>query len=139
MTSIGHTLSQTSTRELQRLGLVASLTMATGLAFVLLACFEPSVLLLLYERIASTASVADMLPASRFGAALFGALTVGWGFTLHRLSAGVHLSRAAVTGALVWFVIDSSASLWLGFGWNVVLNVGFLALFVLLLPWRATR
>ena len=49
------------------------------------------------------------------------------------------MSRAAVIGAVVWFIVDSAASIALGFQWNALSNVGFLSMFLVLLPWRRPR
>jgi hypothetical protein len=35
--------------------------------------------------------------------------------------------------------VDSGASIALGFRWNALSNVAFLAMFLVLLPWRSPR
>jgi hypothetical protein len=109
------------------------------MALVLLAVAAPDTLGALYQLYSTLPTDATLNDASRFGAGLFGALTVGWGVTLHQLGRGIAVSRAAVIGAVVWFIVDGAASIALGFHWNALSNVGFLAMFLALLPWRRPR
>jgi hypothetical protein len=108
-----------------------------GLGFVALAVAAPDLLATLYALIAHGDTVVDMTAGTRLGAALFGALTVGWGLTLERLGRGEGVVRAAVIGIVVWYLVDSAASIALGFGWNALSNTGFVVVVVgLLRPWR---
>lgn len=58
---------------------------------------------------------------------------VGWGVSMRRAATGRTLAAAMRDGLLAWFVLDRVASLWLGFGWKTLSNLGLLAVFVLLL------
>lgn len=125
--------------EPARLRWVGGLMVGFGMAFVVLAIAAPDILGALYQLYSTLPADAALNEASRFGAGLFGALTVGWGVTLHQLGRGVPVSRAAVFGAVVWFIVDSGASIALGFRWNALSNIAFLAMFLFLLPWRTPR
>ncbi|MCU0618822.1 MAG: hypothetical protein MUF40_02810 [Gemmatimonadaceae bacterium] len=108
-----------------------------GLGFVALAVAAPDLLATLYALIAHGDTVVDMTAGTRLGAALFGALTVGWGLTLERLGRGDGVVRAAVIGIVAWYLVDSAASIALGFGWNALSNTGFVVVVLAILrPWR---
>lgn len=108
-----------------------------GLAFVALAVAAPELLAAFYALVASGDTVVDMTAGTRLGAGLFGALTFGWGLTLERLGRGDDVVRAAVIGVVAWYVVDSLASIALGFGWNALSNTGFVAVVLAILrPWR---
>ena len=108
-----------------------------GLAFVALAVAAPALLATFYALVASGDTVVDMTAGTRLGAGLFGALTFGWGLTLERLGRGDGVIRAAVIGIVAWYVVDSLASIALGFGWNALSNTGFVVVVLAILrPWR---
>ena len=71
----------------------------------------------------------------RFVYGVLGAVMIGWMVSLLFLIAGPFRERTrfgwcAVTfSVLVWFVIDSSFSIWVGFWENAAFNTGFLFLF----------
>ncbi|MBX2801223.1 MAG: hypothetical protein KTR31_26335 [Myxococcales bacterium] len=68
--------------------------------------------------------------------AVLGGVMVGWGVTLLALTFGPLQAapratlRAMLTGLGAWFVVDSTGSMISGLPGNVLLNVGFLALFL---------
>lgn len=71
----------------------------------------------------------------RFVYGVLGATVIGWMVSLQFLIAGPFRERtrfgwcAVSFSVLVWFVIDSSFSLWVGFWENAAFNTGFLLLF----------
>lgn len=105
---------------------------AMGAVFAGAALFAPDLLRTLYSLARSSGPAVAMEPAALLGAGLYGAFMVGWGLMAARVASGHSLRSAMTVGAVSWFVVDSSASLWLGFGWNALSNVGFLVVFVLL-------
>lgn len=107
--------------------------LVSGLGFVAAAIGAPDALATFYDLVATTGTVTVMDAAARLGAALFGALTFGWGVTLYALGRGGRLPRAVLLGAVSWFVVDSSASVVLGYAWNTVSNAVFLLAIVGLL------
>ncbi len=108
-----------------------------GLGFVALAVAAPELLATLYTLAAHGDTVVDMTAGTRLGAGLFGALTLGWGLTLERLGRGDGVVRATVIGVVAWYLVDSAASIALGFGWNALSNTGFLVVVLAILrPWR---
>ena len=70
------------------------------------------------------------------GMALTGAVMVGWGVLMLGLAQDEKLSREPrvwqimTTAMVIWFVVDSTASLLAGAGVNALGNVGFLATFL---------
>lgn len=81
----------------------------------------------------------------RFAFSLMGALSIGWGLTVLAMTRaeGMALWRAVGAAVIVWYVIDSAASVATGFPRNAVSNTLLLALF--LVPatgaglWRRAR
>jgi hypothetical protein len=65
----------------------------------------------------------------RIGLVIAGALTAGWGVSLHQVAVG-RSDRASVAGLLTWFVLDSTGSVTTGWVGNVALNVLFALAFV---------
>ena len=71
----------------------------------------------------------------RFVYGVLGATMIGWMVSLLFLIAGPFRERtrfgwcAVSLSVLVWFVIDSSLSIWAGFWENAAFNTGFLFLF----------
>ena len=104
-----------------------------GLGFVALAVAAPEALAWIYRLYASSGTVTTMDASARFGAALFGALTFGWGVTMQQLGRGRSATRAITVGALAWFVVDSAASVATGYAGNVLSNVAFVVLILVLL------
>lgn len=84
-------------------------------------------------------------PAARLLAAISGGVMVGWGAMLWLVAARVLPSDPALAAALVrtsamaWFVVDSVGSVVAGAPLNAVLNVAFLAAFLLPLAGLAPR
>lgn len=117
----------------------SAVLLISGIGFVGEAIFAPDLLRWFYELVASPETVTDMSAAARLGAALFGALTFGWGVTLLQAGRGVSLVKAATAGVVAWFVVDSLASLALGYAWNALSNAGFLVVLLLLLRERSSR
>lgn len=76
-------------------------------------------------------------PAFRFAVALLGAVTLGWGSTvLAVVRAGrqdAALWRAVTAAVVIWYAVDSAASIATGFALNAVSNTLFLAAFVVAL------
>lgn len=68
--------------------------------------------------------------------AVLGGTMVGWGVlmyllaTPHRLQALPELPRLLLIGLGAWFVVDCIGSIFAGLPGNIVLNIGFLGLFV---------
>ena len=112
---------------------------AFGLGFCVVAVALPDLLVRLYALAASGGTVPDAGASSRFGAALCGALMLGWGVMMVMLGRGSSLPRAAVASALAWFVADSTCSALTGFPWNAASNLLFLAPFLSMLPALASR
>ena len=79
-------------------------------------------------------------PEGRLAMAILAGALTGWGALIWSLSgAPLHAApevvrRLVVASVLIWFAVDSAASLLAGAPWNVVSNAGFLA--ALLLPLR---
>jgi hypothetical protein len=118
-----------------RLQLAGWLFVVVGLGLALPALLAPSLLETVFHFVRTgTPLAAPLDDAARFGAALSGALTLGWGWCIATVAAGRPFTTALRQGVLVWFVVDSAASLLLGFGGNVVSNLGFV-----LVTWWATR
>ena len=84
-------------------------------------------------------------PAARLLAAISGGVMVGWGAMLwlvatRLLPADPSLAAALVrTSAVAWFVVDSAASIAAGAPLNAMLNLVFLAAFLLPLAGLAPR
>lgn len=108
----------------------------SGVAFVLSSVVAPELLARFYDLVASPGTTTEMNDAARLGAALFGALTFGWGVTLRKLGRGVPVVAAVTSGVVAWFVVDSTASIVLGYAWNALSNVGFAAVILFLLRER---
>lgn len=76
-------------------------------------------------------------PAARLLAAIGGGVMIGWGAMLWLVATRLLPTDAALAGSLVrtgviaWFVVDSIGSFVAGAPINAVLNLGFLALFLL--------
>ncbi len=121
------------------LAALGALLVLTGVPLTLLAVARPELLASIYSVVATAGTPVDAGPAMRLGAALTGALTAGWGVTFVLIGRGLPLRSAVLTGACAWFLLDSGASLALGFGWNALSNTVFLAASVLLLRPRGAR
>lgn len=73
--------------------------------------------------------------------AIIGGITIGWGvMTLQLTTKLLHketevLRSIMLTSTLAWFFTDSAASILSGAGFNAVLNLGFLAVFLIPI-WR---
>lgn len=70
--------------------------------------------------------------ATRLSVSLLGAVTIGWGLTIvaaAEAAAGKSLIKGLTRAILIWFVIDSAASIVTGYPLNAVSNAGFVALF----------
>lgn len=76
-------------------------------------------------------------PTARLLAAIGGGVMFGWGLLLWQIATQLMPKDPALgaslirTSVLAWFVIDCTCSVLAGAYLNVVLNVGFLALFLL--------
>jgi hypothetical protein len=76
--------------------------------------------------------------------AVLGGTMVGWGVLMYllatpqRIHALPELPRLLLIGVVAWFVVDCIGSILAGLPGNIVLNIGFLGLFVppLLALWR---
>lgn len=79
---------------------------------------------------------ADAVRYIAFAHGVLGAVMIGWGAALALVLLGpfrqarAHAWRTLVTSLAIWFVVDSSFSLWSGFWQNAVLNT-VIALFFL--------
>ncbi|HRE91059.1 MAG TPA: hypothetical protein PK095_18195 [Myxococcota bacterium] len=102
-------------------------TMGFGLGFVVL-LFVPEALEALYA-LAGPGQDTRMTPTALIGVAIYAGLMVGWGLTLHLAGRGVHIAKAAAAGLVAWWIVDSGASIALGFPLNAVSNLGFLLVF----------
>jgi hypothetical protein len=102
------------------------LFVAAGLPLEAVALGAPSVLGSLLQLLSFGASPGELTAAARLGCALAGALTAGWGLMVLFLGQGWPVRRALVASTIAWFVLDSGASVALGFGGNAISNVGFL-------------
>ncbi len=101
-----------------------------GVAFVAASFFDPALraldALLVPDRAEITQSV-------RMYAAVMGAVVVGFGAMLGRVAASIERGPIAIGAALrdavlLWFVVDTSASLLHGSWQNALFNAGSLAL-----------
>lgn len=76
--------------------------------------------------------------------AIFNGLMVGWGVMMWQLSSQIYprepviAGRVLMTSIVSWFAVDSAGSVLVGAPFNVVLNCGFLLLFLVPL-WRARQ
>lgn len=133
------TSSAVHSTEMTALTRASYVLLASGLLFAVEAVFAPELLRMFYDLVASGGTTTVMSPAARLGAALFGALTFGWGVTLRQIGGGDSVIKAARTGIIAWCVVDSAASMALGYAWNTVSNLGFVLVLLLLLrvPCRA--
>ena len=117
-----------------RLVLAGRLLVIVGLALAVPAMLGLPLLDAIYALVRTGDPMAGSLDeAAQFGAAIAGALTLGWGWMIAALAAGRSLPVALRQAVLAWFVVDSAASALLGFGGNVVSNLGFV-----LVIWWAT-
>jgi len=114
-----------------------------GLALLLVAAPSQALLNRLY--FGQAAYPAGFTPPSieyvTFIMAILGAVTVGWGVSLYCLAAlladGHRMAwNGLAFGALTWGLLDSTASVLLGFGSNLALNIPILVL--LAIPLAAT-
>jgi hypothetical protein len=73
-------------------------------------------------------------PGMRFGTAILGAVTIGWGLVMlgvvREAAKGSALWRHLTFAIAAWFVIDSALSVAAGFPYNAVLNIALLASFL---------
>ncbi|WP_270730724.1 excinuclease ABC subunit A [Shimia sp. Alg240-R146] len=75
--------------------------------------------------------------------AISGGLLFGFGVMAHQVTTGVYATnpdiggRILMRGIVSWFIVDSFGSILAGAWFNVVLNLGFLALFIV--PLLAAR
>jgi hypothetical protein len=76
------------------------------------------------------AAPAELGAWGRLGFVISGAVTSGWGVSLHQVAQGRPM-QAFTAGLLVWFALDSFGSVTTGFPGNVVFNLGFLVPFLL--------
>lgn len=102
-------------------------TMGFGLGFVALLMW-PEALEVLYA-LAGPGQDPTMTPSALIGVAIYGGLMVGWGLTMHLAGRDVHVAKAAAAGLVAWWVVDSGASIALGFPMNAVSNLAFLLVF----------
>jgi hypothetical protein len=130
------TAAATRTDDATRVARASWVLLVSGLGFTAAAVFAPAVLQAFYDLVATGGTVTLMEADARLGAALFGALTFGWGVTLQQLGRGARLVHATTVGALSWFVVDSAASVALGYGWNALSNLGFVVMILALLGRR---
>lgn len=115
------------TRAMDALKWGGLMTIGFGLGFVVL-LFVPEALSALYA-LAGPGQDTTMTPTAMVGVAIYAGMMVGWGLTLHLAGRRVHIARAAAAGLLAWWVVDSGASIALGFPNNALSNCGFLAVF----------
>jgi hypothetical protein len=134
------------TSEQKGLRLASGVTLVTGLALALAALPVLNFpIRLLADFLIWPVDGAETLAASetRLAFAIGGGVMAGWGLMIWQL-AGEPMQRAPGatratirTSILVWFLIDSLASVAAGVPLNVLGNVVFLALF--LVPMRGSR
>lgn len=84
----------------------------------------------------------DMLSTeTRLIWAILGGISIGWGVMVLQLTTKLlHKETEAIrsimlTSTIAWFITDGAASILSGAGFNAVLNIGFLALFLIPI-WR---
>ena len=134
------------TKEQKGLRLAAAVTMLTGLS-ITLAAYPPlaAPLRLLADLVIWPLDGAETLGGSdtRLMLAIGGGLMTGWGAMIWQL-AGAALARAPDlvrpiirNSVLIWFAVDSTASVMAGGPLNLIGNLAFLAL--LLWPLRLAR
>lgn len=134
------------TTEQKGLRLAAAVTILTGLALAL-AAWPPLAgpIRLLADLLIWPLDGSQTLaaPETRLALAIGGGLMAGWGTMIWQLAGAPHACdpdttrRIVLTSLLVWFAVDSTASVAAGAALNVLANAGFLALF--LLPILALR
>ncbi len=120
--------------------LASIMTVATGLFFAI-ASTAPTdgvvrqLLDLVFFRLGDGPS--ELADSHHLANAILGGVMVGWGVTAWLLVdrflglAPRDVKRVLLTGLGAWFIVDSSGSIASG-GWlNAVLNIGFLAMFLL--------
>lgn len=109
------------------LALAAFALALLGVGFAILAVFFPGALDTLYA-LAGPGHHTSLGDDGRLGAGIYGGLMAGWGVHAALSARGVPLLQAFVAGALVWWVVDSAASILTGYPMNAVSNTGFLLL-----------
>jgi len=74
-------------------------------------------------------------PESNILIAILCGISVGWGVMIYMVTQSVYAAdpklggRIILTAIITWFVIDSTASIWVGAWFNAILNLGFFATF----------
>jgi hypothetical protein len=101
-----------------------------GAAFVAASFFDPA---LRWLDVVIVSDRAEITRSVRMYAAVMGAVVVGFGAMLGRVASAIERGPLAVgtalrDGVLLWFVVDTSASLLHGSWQNALFNVGSLAL-----------
>lgn len=121
----------TTTHRLLWLRCAAALTVATGLVAALAAhpaAGEPWRLLFDLLSLPVDVSPGPFSAATRQSSAVLGGVMVGWGATLFALAGPTFshargpVARAVSVGLVLWFVVDSVASVVSGLPGNVALN-----------------
>jgi len=113
---------------MQQRALVLSggITGVLGLGFAAAAVVAPDLLLDLYRLVAAPGTSVDLGASARLATGIYGGLMAGWGALMFGLGRVVDVPRAAATGILTWYVVDSAASIATGFPWNALSNAAFL-------------
>lgn len=81
--------------------------------------------------------VAVLTQENHLADAILGGVMAGWGVMIWMLAdrllpvAPADVKRIVTTSALVWFTVDTAGSIAGGGGFNGVLNLGFLAMFLI--------
>jgi len=88
-----------------------------------------------FELVSGFRGEAALATAStRFAAAVLGAVMIGWALTMLTLlraaDAGAPVWRGLTTAVVVWYAIDSPASVLAGYPLNALTNTAFLATFL---------
>jgi len=112
-------------------------TAALGVGFAAAAVWAPGVLEAAYRAIGPQVH-SEIGPAARLGAGIYGGLMAGFGVTAYMVGRRASTTRAFALGLASWWVVDSAASVAIGYPLNALSNLGFLALFTPVLV-AATR
>lgn len=113
-------------------------TAVFGVAFAGVAVLAPGALESLY-RLLGPGTPTEVGPAAQLATGIYGGLMAGWGTSFYLVGRGVSFGKAGAIGLATWYVVDSAASIAVGYPLNAVSNLAFLLPFAPFMVGASTR